>query len=163
MHRSCSSAGPLCATRSNPGGATTDTDIRWWWPFEMRSAPPDRAYAHPDRAWPAADQQRDALAHWSARVIGEAIDATDGASVAEACVRRGEFQHLMISIGGSSAIGPYVSLSEAALRKTFEGQVLVVPARDPRGQCSSEGRGRDHVGHRGRRCQRRVCMQRSAR
>ena len=34
MHRSHSSAGPLCATGSNPGHATTDTDIRFKSRFE---------------------------------------------------------------------------------------------------------------------------------
>ena len=45
MHRSPSSAGPLCATGSDPGHATTDTDIRFKSRFETsgefhRDVPP---------------------------------------------------------------------------------------------------------------------------
>lgn len=70
----------------------------------------------------SADRLSEALASLPAGAVGEVVDAGDAAAVAAAYARRGEFQHLVVSIGGSSAMGPYRNLSEEALRKTFEGK-----------------------------------------
>lgn len=70
----------------------------------------------------SADRLRDALARLPAGVCGEIVDANDAEAVAAAYARQGPFQHLVVSIGGGSAIGSYRSLTEDALRKTFEGK-----------------------------------------
>lgn len=63
-----------------------------------------------------------ALAALPCGVHGEAVDAADPAALAAAFERHGVFQHLVVSIGGASAIGPYRELDEAKLRATFEGK-----------------------------------------
>jgi NAD(P)-dependent dehydrogenase (short-subunit alcohol dehydrogenase family) len=70
----------------------------------------------------SAERLREALATLPAGVRGETVDAADAQALAAALARQGEFQHLVVSIGGSSAVGPYRTLSEEALRKTFEGK-----------------------------------------
>jgi len=53
---------------------------------------------------------------------GEAVDAADAASLKAALARHGTIDHLVVSIGAGSAIGPYRELDEDALRRTFEGK-----------------------------------------
>ncbi|MBN8509212.1 MAG: SDR family oxidoreductase [Burkholderiales bacterium] len=53
---------------------------------------------------------------------GELVDAADAASIAAAFARHGRFAHLVVSVGGASAIGPYRELDESALRRTLEGK-----------------------------------------
>ncbi len=68
------------------------------------------------------DRLAEALAALPAGVEGEALDAGDDDALAAALARRGPFRHLVVSIGGSSAVGPYRTLSEDALRRTLEGK-----------------------------------------
>jgi NAD(P)-dependent dehydrogenase (short-subunit alcohol dehydrogenase family) len=50
------------------------------------------------------------------------VDVSDAAALAAVLARHGEFQHLVLSVGGGSAIGPYRTLDETKLRATFEGK-----------------------------------------
>lgn len=70
----------------------------------------------------SAERVAEALRQLPAGVTGESVDAGDAQALRAAYARRGAFQHLVVSIGGTSAVGPYRSLDEAALRKTFEGK-----------------------------------------
>lgn len=70
----------------------------------------------------SSERVGEALRHLPAGVIGESVDAGDALALRAAYARHGAFQHLVVSIGGTSAVGPYRSLDEAALRKTFEGK-----------------------------------------
>lgn len=63
-----------------------------------------------------------ALAALPAGVAGEAVDAADAEALAAAFARRGRFEHLVLSIGASSVIGPYRQMTEDGLRRTFEGK-----------------------------------------
>ncbi|GAB4119809.1 MAG: SDR family oxidoreductase [Rubrivivax sp.] len=63
-----------------------------------------------------------ALSALPAGVQGEAVDAADADALAAAFARHGEFRHLVVSVGGSSAIGAYRDLSESQLRATLEGK-----------------------------------------
>jgi NAD(P)-dependent dehydrogenase (short-subunit alcohol dehydrogenase family) len=70
----------------------------------------------------SAARLQEALAQLPAGVLGESVDAADATSLAAAFARHGGFQHLVLSIGGTSTIGPYRQMSEEALRQTFEGK-----------------------------------------
>lgn len=70
----------------------------------------------------SAERLADALRHLPPGTFGESVDAGDAAALQAAFARHGSFQHLVLSIGGGSAVGPYRSLDEAALRRTFEGK-----------------------------------------
>lgn len=70
----------------------------------------------------STERMQQALAGLPAGVIGEALDVADDAALPAALARHGRIDHLVVSIGGSSAIGPYRTLDEAALRRTFEGK-----------------------------------------
>jgi NAD(P)-dependent dehydrogenase (short-subunit alcohol dehydrogenase family) len=63
-----------------------------------------------------------ALRSLPAGVHGEAVDAADGAALPAALARHGPIDHLVVSIGGSSALGPYRDMTEDGLRRTFEGK-----------------------------------------
>lgn len=63
-----------------------------------------------------------ALAALPDGVAAECVDASDADAVRQAYARHPDFQHLVVSIGGTGVIGPYRSLDEAALRRNFEGK-----------------------------------------
>lgn len=63
-----------------------------------------------------------AIAALPVGVRGEALDVGDGPALDAALQRYGRVDHVVVSIGGGSAIGPYRSLDEAALRRTFEAK-----------------------------------------
>lgn len=63
-----------------------------------------------------------ALAALPGGVAGEAVDAGDATALGAALARHGAIDHLVVSIGGTSALGPYRQMSEDALRRTFEGK-----------------------------------------
>ena len=70
----------------------------------------------------SAERVAEALRQLPAGTVGESVDAGDEAALRAAYARHGAFRHLVVSIGGTSAVGPYRSLDEPALRKTFEGK-----------------------------------------
>jgi len=63
-----------------------------------------------------------ALARLPPGVRGEGLDAGDGAALRAALARHGAIDHVVVSIGGASALGPYRQLDEEALRRTFENK-----------------------------------------
>lgn len=70
----------------------------------------------------SADKLAATLALLPPGAQGEAVDASDAQALGAALARHGAFDHLVVSIGGGSAIGPYRQLDEDALRRTFEGK-----------------------------------------
>ncbi len=70
----------------------------------------------------SAQRLQDALATLPATVRGESVDSAAAGALDAAFARYGPFDHLVVSIGGGSAIGPYRQLNEEALRRTFEGK-----------------------------------------
>lgn len=68
------------------------------------------------------ERLQQALAALPSGVIGEAVDAGDAAALSAALGRHGRIDHLVVSIGGSSALGPYRQLDEDGLRRTFENK-----------------------------------------
>jgi NAD(P)-dependent dehydrogenase (short-subunit alcohol dehydrogenase family) len=68
------------------------------------------------------ERLQQALSALPAGVAGEALDVADDAALPAALARHGRIHHLVVSIGAGSAIGPYRTLDEAALRRTFEGK-----------------------------------------
>ena len=68
------------------------------------------------------DRMKAALASLAADAKGVCLDATDREALKDALARNGSFDHLVISIGGGSAIGPYRQMQEADLLRTFEGK-----------------------------------------
>jgi NAD(P)-dependent dehydrogenase (short-subunit alcohol dehydrogenase family) len=68
------------------------------------------------------ERMKQALAALPPGVIGETLDVADAAALEAALARHGAVDHVVISVGGGSAIGPYRTLDEAALRRTFEGK-----------------------------------------
>jgi NAD(P)-dependent dehydrogenase (short-subunit alcohol dehydrogenase family) len=68
------------------------------------------------------ERMQQALAALPPGVIGEALDVADVAALEAALARHGAVDHVVLSVGGGSAIGPYRTLDEAALRRTFEGK-----------------------------------------
>jgi NAD(P)-dependent dehydrogenase (short-subunit alcohol dehydrogenase family) len=67
-----------------------------------------------------------ALAHLPQGVDAESIDVSNAAALHAALGRHSPPRHLVISVGGGSAIGAYRSLSETQLRDTFEGKFWVM-------------------------------------
>lgn len=63
-----------------------------------------------------------ALAQMPAGVKGECVDVGDAAALQSALARHGDIAHLVVSIGGGSAIGPYRTLDEEAMRRAFESK-----------------------------------------
>jgi NAD(P)-dependent dehydrogenase (short-subunit alcohol dehydrogenase family) len=63
-----------------------------------------------------------ALAALPPGAAGECVDAADVAAIEAAFARHGRFRHLVLSVGGGSAIGTYRDIDEAALRRTLEGK-----------------------------------------
>ena len=70
----------------------------------------------------SAEKLQAAIAQLPGGVRAEPLDAGDADALAAALARHGAFDHLVLSIGGGSAIGPYRQLTEQALRSTFEGK-----------------------------------------
>lgn len=70
----------------------------------------------------SAERLAAALQALPPRVEGEAVDAADGATLGAALARHGRIDHVVVSVGGGSAIGPYRQLTVDALRQTFEGK-----------------------------------------
>lgn len=70
----------------------------------------------------SAERLASALAVLPPGVQGEAVDAADAPALTAALARHGATDHLVVSIGAGSAIGPYRDLDEDALRRTFEGK-----------------------------------------
>jgi NAD(P)-dependent dehydrogenase (short-subunit alcohol dehydrogenase family) len=68
------------------------------------------------------ERMQQALAALPPGVTGEALDVADAAALDAALTRHGAVDHVVLSVGGGSAIGPYRTLDEAALRRTFEGK-----------------------------------------
>lgn len=68
------------------------------------------------------ERLQQALARLPSGVRGEAMDTSDAAALEAALARHGGIDHLVVSIGGGSALGPYRQLDEAALRRTFENK-----------------------------------------
>src|SRR4029079_11348936 len=56
------------------------------------------------------------------RVTGCAVDARDAAKLEAFFARVGEFNHLIVALGGGSAIGPFKDLDEAKLRAGFDNK-----------------------------------------
>lgn len=63
-----------------------------------------------------------ALVQLPAGTQGEALDTGDAAALKAALARHGGIDHVVVSIGGGSALGPYRQLDEDALRRTFENK-----------------------------------------
>ncbi|MBL8385146.1 MAG: SDR family oxidoreductase [Burkholderiales bacterium] len=53
---------------------------------------------------------------------GFAVDAADGAAIAGALADFGAFDHLVVCVGGGSAIGPYRDLTEEKMRAGFDNK-----------------------------------------
>ena len=56
------------------------------------------------------------------RVTGCAVDARDAAKVEAFFARVGEFNHLIVALGGGSAIGAFKDLDEAKMRTGFDNK-----------------------------------------
>jgi NAD(P)-dependent dehydrogenase (short-subunit alcohol dehydrogenase family) len=68
------------------------------------------------------DRLAAALAQLPTGVQGEALDTGDAAALHAALARHGDIDHVVVSLGGGSALGPYRQLDEDALRRTFENK-----------------------------------------
>jgi len=56
------------------------------------------------------------------RVTGCAVDARDAAKLEAFFARVGEFNHLIVALGGGSAIGAFKDLDEAKMRAGFDNK-----------------------------------------
>lgn len=70
----------------------------------------------------SAERLAAALATLPEGVEGEAVDVGDAEALQAALARHGGIDHVVVSIGGGSALGPYRQMTEDALRRTFEGK-----------------------------------------
>jgi NAD(P)-dependent dehydrogenase (short-subunit alcohol dehydrogenase family) len=70
----------------------------------------------------SAERMQQALAALPAGVVGEALDVADAPALEAALARHGGIDHAVLSISAGSAIGPYRTLDEDALRRTLEGK-----------------------------------------
>ncbi len=52
-----------------------------------------------------------------------ALDCTDSNQVAEFFAGRGSIDHVVISLAGGAALGPFTSVAEAEFRATFDGKL----------------------------------------
>ncbi|MGE0315987.1 MAG: SDR family oxidoreductase [Lautropia sp.] len=90
------------------------------------------------------ERLRQALGALPDGTIGESVDAADPGAIGEAYRRNGVFDHLVVSIGGTSALGTYRSMTEDALRRTIEGKfwqfqrvsLAALPHLDPQGSIT---------------------------
>jgi NAD(P)-dependent dehydrogenase (short-subunit alcohol dehydrogenase family) len=69
----------------------------------------------PDNATAAASRMGD-------RASGHAVDARDAMKLQAFFTRVGEFDHLIVALGGGSAIGPFKDLNEAQMRAGFDNK-----------------------------------------
>jgi NAD(P)-dependent dehydrogenase (short-subunit alcohol dehydrogenase family) len=63
-----------------------------------------------------------ALARLPLGSAAESVDAAEGDAIRAALARHAPIRHLVVSVGGGSAIGPYRGFTEQQLRDTFEGK-----------------------------------------
>ena len=102
-----------------------------------------------------ADKATAAAATIGDRATGHAVDARDAMKLQAFFARVGEIDHLIVALGGGSAIGAFKDLDEAKMRAGFDNKLALSQRHPPWSRSHSRFR-IDNIDH--RRC-RAACHQ----